>query len=302
MAQQILIIGAGALGQALAKVIPKDHADVSLWDIDVAKVPGQQPLETLVPEANFIFMCVPSWAIRPAVSQFSALIKPGTVVISLAKGLESPTGKTMYEVCTELLPPNQPVAVMGGAMLAYEIGSGLPGMALIASADDAVAANLMAIMAGSTLQLAWVSDARSVAIAGVLKNVFAVVLGIGDGLGLGSNVRGWLFAQAVKEMLEIGKLMQADQQVLLSIAGIGDLVATGLSPQSKNHTAGTELARAGRTAVECEGIMSFPSLLQLIGPRPSLKLIGALESILMRNQNVRLVIQDIIYPRKGVST
>lgn len=297
MAQQVLIIGAGALGQALAKVIPKDHADISLWDVDAAKVPNQQPLETLVPAANFIFMCVPSWAMRPAVAQFSALIKPGTAVISLAKGLESPTGKTMYEVCTEVLPPKQPVAVMGGAMLAYEIGSGLPGMALIASADDAVAANLMALMAGSTLQLTWSSDARSVAIAGVLKNIFAVVLGIADGLGLGSNARGWLFAQAVKEMLEIGKIMQADQQVLLSVAGIGDLVATGLSPQSKNHTAGTELARTGRTSVECEGVMSFPSLFQSIGPRPSLHLIGALEAILVRNQNVRVVIQDLLYKK-----
>ncbi len=297
MAQQVLIIGAGALGAALAKVIPKDRAGVASWDIDETKVPGRQPLEAVVPAANFIFMCVPSWAMRAAVSQYAALIKPGTAVISFAKGLESPTAKTMHEVCTELLPPHQPVAVIGGAILADEIGAGLPGMAVIASTDDAIAANLMALMAGSPLQLVWTGDARSVAIAGVLKNIFAVVLGIGDGLGLGSNARGWLFAQAVREMLEIGKFMQADQQILLSVAGIGDLVATGLSPKSKNHTAGTELARAGRTVIECEGIMSFPTVLQLVGSRPSLRLIGALEAILMRSQNIRLVFQDLLYKK-----
>jgi glycerol-3-phosphate dehydrogenase (NAD(P)+) len=289
MAQQVLIIGAGALGQAFSKLIPKDHAQVAFWDIDETKCPGgRQPLETLVPAANYIFMSVPSWAMRGAVAQFAA---------SMAKGLESPTAKTMFEVCTEVLPPNQPVAILGGAMLAYEIGSGLPGMAVVASADDAIAANMLALLKGSALQISWMGDARSVAIAGVLKNVFAVVLGIGDGLGLGSNTRGWLFAQAVREMLEIGKLMQADQQVLLSVAGVGDLVATGLSPQSKNHTAGVQLAQQGRTSLECEGIMSFPSLLQLVGQRPNLRLITALEAILVRNQNVRITIQDLIYKK-----
>lgn len=298
MAQQVLIVGAGALGTALAKIVPKEHAQIAWWDIDETKCPGgRQPLETLVPAANFIFLCIPSWAIRPAVAQLAALIQPTTAVISLAKGLESPTAKTMFEVCTEVLPPNQPVAVMGGAMLAGEIGSGLPGMGVLASPNDAVAADLMALFHGSALQLSWVSDARSVAIAGVLKNVYAIVLGIGDGLGLGSNTRGWLFAQAVREMLEIGKIMQADQQVLLSVAGIGDLVATGLSPNSKNHTAGTELAKAGRTAIACEGISSFPSVLQIIGVRPSLRLFNALEAILIRSQNVRIVIQDLIYQK-----
>lgn len=298
MAQQVLIIGAGALGQALVKVLPKEHAAVTFWDIDESKCTGgRQPLETSVPTSDYIFLCVPSWVLRSAVAQFSALVKPHTVVVSLAKGLESPTAKTMFEVCTEVLPPNQPVAVMGGAMLAYEIGSGLPGMAVVGARDDAIAANMMALLKGSALQISWTSDAQSVALAGVLKNIFAVVLGIGDGLGLGSNVRGWLFAQAVKEMTEIGKLLKADQATLLSVAGIGDLVATGLSAQSKNHRAGVQLAQQGRTTVECEGIMSFPSLLQLIGQRPNLKLISALEAILVHNQNVRITIQNLISQR-----
>lgn len=297
MAQQVVIIGAGVLGHALGKALPKEHSAIAFWDIDESKCPGRPLLETLVPAANFIFMCVPSWAMRAALSSLTALTQPQTVVVSLAKGLESPTAKTMFEVCSEVLPPNQPVALMGGAMLAQEIGSGLPGMAMLACSDDAVAASLIALWQGSALQLTWASDARSVAIAGVLKNVYAIALGIGDGLGLGSNTRGWLFAQAVREMLEIAKLLQADPQVLLSVAGIGDLVATGLATQSKNHTAGMELARAGRTSIECEGIMSFPSLLQLVGQRPNLRLLSALENILLKNQNVRIVIQDLIYKK-----
>lgn len=294
--RSVLIFGAGALGQAIAKALPKEHSQISFWDIDQAKCPsGCQPLETAVPAADTIFMCIPSWSMRQSLASISSLIRPETVVISLAKGLESPTAKTMFEVCTEALPPNQPVAVLSGAMLANEIGSGLPGMGIIACSNDAIAADLIALWAGSALQLTWVSDARSVAISGVLKNVYAVALGIGDGLGLGSNTRGWLFAQSVHEMLEITKLLQADQNIILSVAGIGDLVATGLSSESKNHTAGVELARTGRTAIECEGIMSFPSLIQLVGGRPNLKLLNGLEAILLKNQNVRIVIQDLIY-------
>jgi glycerol-3-phosphate dehydrogenase (NAD(P)+) len=298
MAQQVLIIGAGALGQALAKVLPKDHTQISFWDIDESKcVGGRQPIETLVPTAQFIFMCVPSWVMRQALSPLASLIQPQTVVISFAKGLEAPNAKTMHEVCTEVLPPNQPIALMGGAMLADEIGTGLPGMGVLATPDDTIAANVIALWRGSSLQISWVSDVRSVAISGVLKNVYAIALGIADGLGLGSNARGWLFAQAVKEMLEIGKLLHADQQVLLSVAGIGDLVATGLSVQSKNHAAGVELARTGRTGPGCEGIMSFPSLLQIIGENSKYKLFGALDAILTKNQNVRIVIQNLIYQK-----
>lgn len=298
MAQNILIIGAGALGQALGKIVPKDRAQVFFFDIDPAKCPGGcQPMETLVPAANFIFMCVPSWAVRTAAAQIAALIRPGTAVICMAKGLESPTAKTMFEVCTEVLPPNQPVAILGGALLAHEIGSGLPGMGVLACPDDALAANLLAIMQGSTLQLTWSADARSVALGGVLKNTYALLLGIGDGLGLGSNTRGWLFAQAVKEMLEIAQFLQADTQVILSVAGIGDLVATGLSPQSKNHSAGVQLAQQGRTTIACEGVMSFPSLLQIVGTHPGLRLLAALEGILLKGQNIRIVVQNLIYQK-----
>lgn len=298
MAQQVLILGAGALGTALARAIPKERGQVYFWDIDESKCPGGRlPLEQLVPAADWVFLCVSSWAVRSALAPVSALIRPTTTVVSMAKGLESPTGKTVYEICTEVLPPKQPLAVLGGAMLAHEIGAGLPGMGVIACADDAIAANLLALFQGSALQLSWSSDARSVAMSGVLKNVYALALGIGDGLGLGSNARGWLFAQAVKEMLEIGKLLRVDAQVLLSVAGIGDLVATGLSTDSKNHSAGVELARTGRTGIACEGIMSLPSVLQLVGVRPELRLLNALDAILQKGQNVRIVIQDLLYRR-----
>ncbi len=295
--RNVLIIGAGALGQAIGKVLPRDRAQVFFFDLDPSKCPEGQcaQLEAAVPVAEFIFLCVPSWGMRQAVGQVAALIKPGAAVISMAKGLESPTAKTMDQVCTELLPPNQPVAVLGGALLAYEMAAGLPAMGVIGCTSDEVAANLLALFQGSPIQLTWSSDARSIAFAGVLKNVYALMLGIGDGLGLGSNARGWLFAQSIVEMQDIAQLLRIDPRTLLSVAGVGDLVATGLSPQSKNHSAGVELAQTGHTQIPCEGIQTFPSLMQLLGERPNLRILGALNAILQQGQNVRVVVQNLVY-------
>jgi glycerol-3-phosphate dehydrogenase (NAD(P)+) len=299
MKEQVVIVGAGALGAALAKVIPLGNAQVTLWDIDASKCPGGcAPLEALVPAANFIFMCVPSWTMRAAVSQYAALIRPATVVVSLAKGLESPSAKTMHEVCAEALPPGQPVVVMGGAMLADELSTGLPGVAAIASVDASALAGLIELFQGSTVQLVCFDDARSVAFAGVLKNIYAVLIGIGDGLGSGNNVRGWLFAQAVHEMLELGTILHIDQQVLVSVAGVGDLVATGLAATSKNHTAGVALARTGTTDTRSEGIVSLLPLMHLVGPHPSLKLLNALEEILTRGANVRSTLMQAMHERR----
>lgn len=294
----VLIIGAGVLGTAFGRALPRDRVTVRWYDTDASKCPGGAAvLEDAVPASRFVFMCVPSWAMRAALAGITGLVQPSTVVISLAKGLESPTAKCMADVCTDVLPPGHPVAVLGGALLAHEIGQGLPGMGMLGCTDQEVAVELTTLMTGSPIQISWTSDARSVAFAGVLKNVYALVLGIGDGLGLGSNARGWLFAQATHEMLAIAAMLRIDPQIILSIAGIGDLVATGLSPQSKNHTAGIQLAQTGHTTLDCEGIASLPSLVQTVGERPNLRLLNALDSIIRRGTHVRIAIQDVLYRR-----
>lgn len=294
----VLIMGAGVLGTALGRALPRDRVTVHWFDTDAAKCPGGPAvLETVVPSARFVFMCVPSWAMRTALAQIAGLIGPTTVVVTLAKGLESPTAKCMPEVCADVLPPDHPVAVLGGALLAHEIGQGLPGMGMLGCASEEVAVELTTLLAGSPIQISWTSDARSVALAGVLKNIYALILGIGDGLGLGSNARGWLFAQATHEMLAIATMLKVDQQVILSVAGVGDLVATGLSPQSKNRTAGIELAQTGRTSTDCEGVSSLPSVMQLVGDRPNLRLLNALDAIIRQGTHVRIAMQDVLYRR-----
>ena len=297
MAQQVLIIGAGALGTALAKIIPKEHAQVAFWDIDEMKCAGgRQPLETLVPTSHFIFMCVPSWVMRPAVAQYAALVTPTTVVVSLAKGLESPTAKTMFEVCTEVLPPNQPIAIMGGAMLAHEIGSGLPGMAVIASTDDAIAANLMALFNGSVLQLSWSGDARSVALAGVLKNVYAIMLGIGDGLGL-EQQHARMAVRASRDGNTGNRKIDACRSASTSIGrgywrfGCHGVVGAVEKSYGRRPTCPT---RPYGTGVRRHHVIPIGT--GRWGNDPIYDC-STLEAILVRGQNVRIVVQDLIYKK-----
>ncbi len=295
MQQHVLIIGAGALGTSLGGIISSEHAAVSYWDIDASKCPGGcAPLESTVPTVDVIFLCVPSGAMRTAVTRISALVPSLTPIVTLAKGIEAPSGLAMYQVCEELLPKHC-IVVMSGAMLAHELASGLPGMALIASSSDDCAHKVSSVFDGSPLRTQITSDMRSVSYAGVLKNIYAIMMGMGDGLALGGNARGWLFSQAVREMIAIARHIRIDREIILSIAGIGDLVATGISKHSKNHTAGVELARSGVTHVSCEGITSLMPILQMIGHHPDLILLNALESILVDHHNVREVIHRLLY-------
>ncbi|HTP56914.1 MAG TPA: hypothetical protein VMJ72_01400 [Candidatus Paceibacterota bacterium] len=294
----ILIVGAGVLGKALGAVFPRGRADVSYYDTDPAMCPGGcVVLESAVPDARCIFLCVPSWGMRAAAARIAVHVTPSAAVISLAKGLESPDAKSMYDVCTEVLPQGQPFAVLGGALLAAELSGGLPGMGIVGCADDTLRHALGALFADSPVHLDWTSDARSVAVAGVLKNVYAIMLGINDGLQMGSNLRGWLFSQAVREMTVIGARMRLDPRIVLSVAGVGDLAATGLSPDSKNRTAGLELARTGVTGIRCEGIVSLPLVRQLIGNRERLPLLDALDEIVSQRRDARSVLRSLVEVR-----
>jgi glycerol-3-phosphate dehydrogenase (NAD(P)+) len=291
----VLIIGAGAMGQAMGKVLSAGHATISYFDIDPAKCQGGcVQLESAVPAANFIFLCVPSWVARGALAQVAVHVKPATVVISMAKGLEPLAAKSMDELCAEVLPPGQPVAVLGGALLAHEIAQGLPGMGVLGCKSGGPADEIMALMLGSNIYLSHSVDPHGVALAGVFKNVYALALGMSDGLGLGANMRGWLAAQSLQEMLALGYIMNIDLGTLMSVAGAGDLVATGFSTQSKNHSAGVELARTGRTKIKCEGLASLPLLLKKVGQRPGLNILAMLEGVIQKGQNARLAMRDLL--------
>lgn len=267
MRKEIAIVGFGEIGRALARILGADGRGIAVkcWDSESGKVSGQRPLSEIVPNSDVIFLCVPSWAAEGALAAVSPHLKTGTIVAALAKGMEAGANRTMDELLTHALPNGQPGAVIGGPLLAEEIAAGMDGIAVIGANERSVFDRISAVFADTPIILERSEDRRGVAAASALKNIYAVELGIIDALGLGANVKGWFASRALGEMAEILPLLGGRSGTALGTAGLGDLIATGFSPFSRNRTVGGELAAKGVCSVKSEGCVSLAPLLIRLG-------------------------------------
>lgn len=263
---KIVIIGAGGLGRAIGRLLKDTASTIAFWDTDTSKVPGQKPLQETVPSAHIVFFCVPSWGMRAALRDVLPFLNPGSALVSFAKGIEQSSGKTMPELCAELAP-QRPFGMIDGPMLAGEISAGQTPVGVIASHDEGLRRELYGLLASSRFRVEVSEDALGFSLAGVLKNIYAVSLGIADGLRVSGNEKGWLVAQAIQEMVAIGKTHGVDERIVLGTAGVGDLIATGFSPFSHNRQAGEEIAKSGTRALQEEGIVSLLPLTKRLGAK-----------------------------------
>jgi glycerol-3-phosphate dehydrogenase (NAD(P)+) len=262
----VLIIGAGEAGRALAKILNPAIA-VDLWDKDQTKVPGQKSLQESVKNAEVIFLCVPSWNLREAISSVLPHAKNDAVFVSLSKGIEEKTLKIPAEILQESLTQDRLFAVLGGPMLAEEILRGLSASGVVGSAKNETLERISAVFGDSNFRIARSEDFIGVSWCGVLKNIYAVAFGIADGLNLGGNFKGKLFVDAVREMLALAQIFEYKQETVLGIAGAGDLLATAFSPHSRNRMVGEELAKTGKCCLESESAVSLPLLISLLGDK-----------------------------------
>lgn len=263
--QTIAIIGAGNLGSALAAILGGTDADIRVWDRDPSRNPGGLSAEAALDGAAFAFFCVPSWAVRSALEEFAPRLGPATTAVGMSKGIEAEGKRTMDELLAELLPAGRPWAILSGPMLAAELSAGKAGAAVAASPDVPPRAALAALFAGTRLLVEESPDAHGVALCGVLKNVYAVGLGIGQALGWADNLRGWYASRAIRECMAILSAQGCEAATVLGAAGIGDLVATGFSPSSRNRRYGEEIVRHGSCPFTSEGCASLPYLLDRLG-------------------------------------
>ena len=197
---RVVVIGGGELGKAVGVLLKKNNVTADLWDADPSVVPGQKALQEIVPVAECVAFCVPSWAMRVAVTGILPYLSPTAIVMSFAKGIEKDSRQTMAEMVPTILPPGTPFVVVGGPMLAGEITGGMAAIGVFASKDAAALQAAKALFASESFNVETVADPESVALAGVLKNIYAVALGIADGLTLSGNEKGWIAACAIREM------------------------------------------------------------------------------------------------------
>ena len=264
---RVVIVGAGELGKAIGFLLKEKNVEIDYWDADPAAVPGQKPLQDIIPVAGYVLFCVPSWAMRAAVTGVLPYLAPNATVVSFSKGVEKDSLQTMAEMVPTLLPATQPFMVVGGPMLAAEIVAGNDAIGVFASKNEAALAWATASFAGEHFRVETTPDTASVALAGVLKNIYAVALGIADGLGVSGNEKGWVTAAATKEMVDVATALGADPKIILGAAGVGDLIATGYSVHSRNREVGIEIVATGKCNIRGEGLNSLPFLIARLGEK-----------------------------------
>lgn len=265
----VLIIGAGRIGQAFSYILRDSASMIEMCDSDEGKCPDQKPLSETAPAADIIFLCTQSFAVRELLGQLRPFLKPTATIITVAKGIERGSLKTMDEVVAESLPGFTRWGIIIGPMLAEEITQGLGSAGIVASPDVAVFETLRAVIAPNDLLLEYSTDVRGVALCGVLKNIYALGLGIGDGLGWGANRKGWLVTRAIHEMRSIITLLGGSSDTADGPAGLGDLIATGTSPFSRNRATGDQIVKTGEVNPLSEGAISAASLRELLNDRTS---------------------------------
>ncbi|HEX6417223.1 MAG TPA: NAD(P)H-dependent glycerol-3-phosphate dehydrogenase [Acidimicrobiales bacterium] len=202
-------------------------------------------LEEAVGGADVLVMGVPSHGMRDTLRRLAGFVRPWVPVVSLAKGLEQGSHLRMTQVIADELP-GHPVGVLTGPNLAQEILAGHAAATVVAFSDDHIAVELQRIFAGDLFRVYTNPDVVGCEIAGALKNVMAIASGMADGLGTGDNTRAAVITRGLAELSRLGLAMGGELMTFAGLAGMGDLIATCISRQSRNRYVGEQLGRGRR--------------------------------------------------------
>ena len=227
-------------------------------------------MANVVPVSDLIVMAVPSRGFREILGVVrDAGLAVDTPIVSLAKGLEAGTEFRMGQIAAEVCPLN-PFAVLTGPNLAREIAEGQPTASVVASTDAEVAARVRAAFSAPMFRVYVNDDVVGCELAGVVKNVIALAVGMAEGYGLGHNSRAALITRGLAEMTRLGSALGGHAETFAGLAGMGDLIATCYSPQSRNNTVGRRLGAGEKIAditasmsMVAEGVTSAVSVLGL---------------------------------------
>ncbi len=289
-ALRVGVIGAGSWGTTVAHLAARNRP-TTLWarraevadeierdHTNEAYLPGRRlaaglrascDVADVVRDADLLALAVPTSGFRDVVEEVARHVRPGVPIISLSKGFEAVTLARMSEVIADVLPAH-PVGVLTGPNLAKEIMDGQAAAAVIGTQDDALARSIQDVLANGLFRVYVNDDVIGCEVAGALKNVIAVATGIAEGLGVGDNTRAMVVTRGLAELTRLGVAMGGRPETFAGLAGMGDLVATCMSPQSRNRTVGERLGRGERltdimadTTQVAEGVRTAEVVMEL---------------------------------------
>ena len=290
---RVAVLGNGSWGTAFSIILADAGADVVLWGrrAEAAEainrahensdyLPGialpksisaTSDAAAALSGAEVVVLAVPSQTLRANHTEWTPLLPDGCVLVSLMKGIELGTTKRMSEVIAEVsgAAPER-VAVISGPNLAKEIAQRQPAASVVACADEAVAEKLQQVCMTQYFRVYTNTDVLGVEIGGAVKNVIALAVGMAKGMGMGDNSQASIITRGLAEITRLGLAQGADATTFAGLAGVGDLVATCMSPLSRNRTFGENLGH-GRSLDEvvastrqtAEGVKSAESILAL---------------------------------------
>jgi glycerol-3-phosphate dehydrogenase (NAD(P)+) len=285
---RIAVVGAGAWGTALATVIARAGRPVLLAARDRIKteqilerresprLPGVRideaigiaPVDAAVGRYDAILLAVPAQHMRTAAAVIAPELQPGTPVIACAKGIERGSQQFMTEVIEESAPRSA-AAILSGPSFAQDVARGLPTAVTVAARDEKLAAALANALGSPAFRLYHSGDTRGVEIGGAAKNVLAIAAGIVAGRGLGASAAAALVTRGFVELVRFGETLGARARTLTGLSGLGDLILTCASAQSRNFSFGVgigkgrhpDAASTGGTLVE--GFFTAPVLMEM---------------------------------------
>ena len=280
----VSVLGAGAWGTALANVAARAGHEVSLWGRDPAMVarlaqsrenphlPGVKLDARVTPQADLaqaasadlLLAVVPAQATRDLATRLQGLVTPGKSIVLCSKGIERGTGLFMSEVLAQVLPAN-PAAVLSGPSFAADVSRGLPTAVTLAAQDEPRARRIAVALGAPAFRLYHSGDVIGVEIGGAAKNVLAIACGIAAGRGLGASAGAALVARGFAELSRFGRACGARPDTLMGLSGLGDLVLTCGSTQSRNFSFGHAIGR-GETPGQgmlAEGAFTAGALVEL---------------------------------------
>jgi glycerol-3-phosphate dehydrogenase (NAD(P)+) len=273
---QVTVLGAGSWGTTVASLtapnartvlwarsaetaaeVADDHRNSRyLGELDLDdRLLATSSLAEAVSDADVLITGVPSHGLRSVLEEAAPHIRPWIPVLSLTKGLEQGTRMRPTEIIGEVLP-GHPAGVISGPNLAREVLAGYAAAAVVAMPDERVAASLQALLASRVFRVYTSTDVLGCELGGVLKNVIAIAAGMAEGLGVGDNTRAMVITRGLAENTRLGVALGGRPETFAGLTGLGDLMATCMSPLSRNRQVGEQIAR-GRSIDEITASMNM---------------------------------------------
>lgn len=320
---KVAFLGGGSFGTALAVMLAKKGIETTIWTIDEhgvedinikrenskflpevtipSNVTAYRELDKAIENSKVVVLAVPSQVIRTVSRQVAPLLNKDQILVTVAKGIEKGTHKTMSEIMEEEVSTN-PVVILSGPSHAEEVSRGIPTTVTVSSRDMEAAKEIQQIFSSSSFRVYTNDDLIGVQIGGACKNIIALAAGITDGIGYGDNAKAALMTRGMHEIVRIGTKLGGRQETFYGLTGMGDLIVTCTSMHSRNRRAGILIGQ-GKTMEEAskevgmvvEGIEATKAFYELKEREGIvMPITDALYKVLFENKNANDAVQELM--------